>query len=32
MNEIVKKFLLGGGKFMAEINLRQPGLTHSACG
>ena len=32
MNETVNKFLLGGGKCMAEINLRQPGFTHSACG
>ena len=37
MNEIVNKFLLAGDKFMPEIqtvqrNLRQPGLTYSACG
>ena len=31
MNEIVNKFLLGGDKFMPEMNLRQPGLTYSAC-
>ena len=32
MNEIVNKFSLGGGKFMSEMHLRQPGLTFSACG
>ena len=32
MNEIVNKFLLAGDKFMAEIDLRQPGFTYSACG
>ena len=31
MNEIFKKFLLTGDKFMPEIHLRQPGLTYSAC-
>ena len=32
MNEIVKKFLLAGDKFMPEIHLKQPGFTYSACG
>ena len=32
MNEIVNMFLLGGDKFMPEMHLRQPGLTHSARG
>ena len=32
MNEIVSKFLLAGDKFMAEIHLKQPGFTYSACG
>ena len=32
MNEIVNKFLLAGDKFMAEMHLRQPGFTYSACG
>ena len=32
MNKIVKKFLLGGDKFMPEMHLSQPGFTHSACG
>ena len=32
MNEIVKKSLLAGVKFMPEIHLRQPGFTYSACG
>ena len=32
MNEIVNKFLLVGDKFMAEMHLRQPELTYSACG
>ena len=32
MNEIVKKFLLAGDKFMPEMNLRQSGFTFSACG
>ena len=31
MNEIVKKFLLPGDKFMPEMHLRQPGFTYSAC-
>ena len=32
MNEIVKKFLLAGDKFMPKMHLRQPGFTCSACG
>ena len=32
MNEIVNKFLLAGGNFMPEMDLRQPGFTYSACG
>ena len=32
MNEIVNKFLLVGDKFMPQMHLKQPGLTHSACG
>ena len=32
MNEIIKTFLLVGDKFMAEIHLKQPGFTYSACG
>ena len=32
MNEIVNTFLLVGDKFMAEMHLRQPGFTYSACG
>ena len=32
MNEIVNKFLLVGDKFMAEMHLKQPGFTNSACG
>ena len=32
MNEIVKKFLLAGDKFMIEMHLNQPGFTNSACG
>ena len=32
MNEIVKKFLLAGDKFMAEMHLKQLGFTYSACG
>ena len=31
MNEIVDKFLLAGDKFMTEMHLKQPGITHSAC-
>ena len=32
MNEIVKKFLLAGDKFMLEMHLKQPGFIYSACG
>ena len=32
MNEIVNKFLLAGDKLMAEMHLKQPGYTYSACG
>ena len=32
MNEIVKKKLLAGDKFMTEIYLRKRGFTFSACG
>ena len=32
MNEIVNKFLLAEDKFMAEMHLKQPGFTYSACG
>ena len=32
MNEIVKKFLLAGDKFMPEMYLRQPEFAYSACG
>ena len=32
MNEIVKKVLLTGDKFMSELHIRQPGFTYSACG
>ena len=32
MNEIIKKFLLVGDKFMPEMHLRQPGFTYTACG
>ena len=32
INEIVNKFLLAAGKFMPEIDLKQLGFTHSACG
>ena len=32
MNEIVSTFLLAGDKFMREMDLKQPGFTHSACG
>ena len=31
MNEIVKKILLEGDKFMPEIHLRLPGFTYSTC-
>ena len=32
MNAIINKLLLPGDKFMAEMHLRQPGFTYSACG
>ena len=32
MNQIVKKFLLAGDKFISEMHLKQPGFTYSACG
>ena len=32
MNEIVKKILLAGDKFMTGMHLKQPGFTFSACG
>ena len=32
MNDIIKKNLLAGDKFMPEMHLRPPGLTYSACG
>ena len=32
MNNVIKKFLLAGDKFMPEIHLRQPQFTYSACG
>ena len=31
MNDIVKKFVLAGDKFMPEMHLKQPGFTCSAC-
>ena len=32
MNEILKKLLLTGDKFMPEMKLKQPGFTYSTCG
>ena len=32
MNETVNKFLLVGGKFMPEMQLRQAGLTYNLFG
>ena len=32
MNNIVKRFLLAGDKFMLEMHLKPPGFTSSACG
>ena len=29
---MVNTFLLAGDKFMAQMNLKQPGFTYSACG
>ena len=31
MNENANKFLLAGNKFMPELQLKEPGLTYSAC-
>ena len=31
MNDIIKKILLVGDKFMPEMHLRKPGFTYSAC-
>ena len=31
MNEMVKKILLAGDKFMPETHLKQPGFTYSTC-
>ena len=31
MNEVVNKILLAGDKSMAEMHLKQPGFTFSAC-
>ena len=32
MNEIVKKVLLPGDKFMSDMHLKQQGFTYNACG
>ena len=32
MNDIIKKLLLAGDKFMPEMHLKQPCITYSACG
>ena len=32
MNKINNKFLLPGDNFMPELQLKQPGFTHSDCG
>ena len=32
MNNVINTFLLAGDKFMAEMHLRQPQFTYSACG
>ena len=32
MNEIEKKNLMAGDKFMPEMDLKQPAFTYSACG
>ena len=32
MNEILKKFLLAGDKFVPEMYLKQPEFTYSTCG
>ena len=31
MNQIGSKFLLAGDKFVAKMDLRQPGFTYGAC-
>ena len=31
MNEIVSTLLMPGDKFMADMHLKQPGFTYSAC-
>ena len=31
MNEMLNKFLLAIDKFIPEMQLRQPGFTHSGC-
>ena len=31
MDEVVNKFLLAGGRFMAEIHLKQLGFTYNSC-
>ena len=31
MNEIIKKILLAGDKYMPEMHLKPPGFTYSAC-
>ena len=32
MNEIVKKYILAGNKYVSEMRWRQPRFTYSACG
>ena len=32
MNEILNEFLLARDKFMLKTDLKQPGITYSACG
>ena len=32
MNQVINKFLLAGDKVMAEMHLKQPRFTYSACG
>ena len=32
INEIANTFLLAGEKFMPSMDLKQPGVTYSACG
>ena len=32
MNEMVKKYLFAGDKFMPEMHLKQPGFTYRSCG